>query len=68
MDWRRPQVELQMGRIRVALEDRLRSPELSVDEAVNSCSTQLGGIAALLSDVMPKGYLHFMRRYFPLRL
>lgn len=30
------QVELQMGRIRVALEERLRSPELSVDEAVNS--------------------------------
>ena len=29
-------VELQMGRIRVALEDRLRSPELSVEEAVNS--------------------------------
>ena len=25
-----------MGRIRVALEERLRSPELSVDEAVNS--------------------------------
>ena len=31
-----PEVELQMGRIRVALEERLRSPELSVDEAVNS--------------------------------
>jgi hypothetical protein len=31
-----PQVELQMGRIRVALEERLRSPELLVDEAVNS--------------------------------
>ena len=30
------EVELQMGRIRVALEERLRSPELSVDEAVNS--------------------------------
>ena len=35
------EVELQMGRIRVALEDRLRSPELSVDEAVNSCLTEL---------------------------
>ena len=32
-----PQVELQMGRIRVALEERLRS-DLSVDEAVNSGS------------------------------
>lgn len=30
------EVELQMGRIRVALEERLHSPELSVDEAVNS--------------------------------
>ena len=36
MDSSFPQVELQMGRIRVALEERLRSPELSVDEAVNS--------------------------------
>jgi len=35
------EVELQMGRIRVALEDRLRSPELSVDEAVNSSVTLL---------------------------
>eukprot|EP00930_Biecheleria_cincta_P047222 TRINITY_DN32685_c0_g1_i1.p1 TRINITY_DN32685_c0_g1~~TRINITY_DN32685_c0_g1_i1.p1 ORF type:complete len:806 (+),score=182.86 TRINITY_DN32685_c0_g1_i1:36-2420(+) len=35
------EVELQMGRIRVALEERLRSPELSVDEAVNSCVTLL---------------------------
>ncbi|CAE7248166.1 vps51 [Symbiodinium sp. CCMP2592] len=35
------EVELQMGRIRVALEDRLRSPELSVEEAVNSSVTLL---------------------------
>ncbi|CAK9100016.1 unnamed protein product [Durusdinium trenchii] len=35
------EVELQMGRIRVALEERLRSPELSVDEAVNSSVTLL---------------------------
>lgn len=35
------EVELQMGRIRVALEERLRSPELSVEEAVNSSVTLL---------------------------
>lgn len=35
------EVELQMSRIRVALEDRLRSSELSVEEAVNSSVTLL---------------------------
>lgn len=34
-------VDQQMGRIRSALESRLRSPELSVDEAVNSSMTLL---------------------------
>mmetsp|Transcript_148711 Transcript_148711/g.262599 ORF Transcript_148711/g.262599 Transcript_148711/m.262599 type:complete len:829 (+) Transcript_148711:115-2601(+) len=35
------EVEHQMSRIRTALEERLRSPELSVDEAVNSSVTLL---------------------------
>lgn len=35
------EVEHQMGRIRSALEQRLRSPDLSVDEAVNSSVTLL---------------------------
>jgi len=35
------EVELQMGRIRTALEERLHSPDLSMDEAVNSSLTLL---------------------------
>jgi hypothetical protein len=35
------EVELHMGRIRTALEERLHSPTLSVDEAVNSSLTLL---------------------------
>jgi len=43
------EVELQMGRIRSALEERLHSPNLSMDEAVNSSLTLLD-----LGEDLPK--------------